>query len=194
MKLRPCGLGPGISIPEARSLDRNFTDASALPERLSSVALDVPGPVGKWRTDFLFDYAIFPPSILQFDAEWNREGRGMAVGDVILQRAFVPPIGFGMCLSFAVRICSVFKETARIGFAYETLTGHAESGVSEFLFEERAGGVAFTIHTFSQPGHWSSRFAQNLVTLPYQAWCTARALNSVRRRFVLENEALSNQR
>ena len=187
MKIRPSFLRPALGFDEARVLSRNFTDPHALPERTSSIALGVAGPIRRWRTDFLFDYAVFPKSIIRYEAEWQRAGCRMAVGDLILQRAVMPPVGFGLCLEFAVRVCALFEEEQRLGFAYETLSGHAESGVSEFYFEERAGELWFTIHTFSEPGHWTSRLGKHVFTLPYQAWCTRRALAQVRDRFHREN-------
>lgn len=187
MKIRLCALGPSLSFDEAKATSRNFADQHALPERVSTVALGVSGPISKWQTDFLFDYLIFPTAIMRFEAEWKREGRKMAVGDVILQRAVMPPIGFGVCLEFAVRVSAIIQEEKRLGFAYETLSGHAESGVSEFYFEERDGQLFFTIHTFSQPGHWTSRIGKHFFTLPYQQWCTRRALARVRRHFLVRN-------
>ena len=89
-------------------------------------------------------------------------------------------------MEFAVRISEIIEEEAKIGFSYETLDGHAESGVSEFYFEKKEDGLFFTIHTYSEPGHWTSRAARPF-TLPYQAWCTQRALNHVKRRFLEEN-------
>ena len=189
MKLRPCIVGPATTIREAKAFAPNFSDARSLPERTSSIDLGVTGPICKWHTEFLFDYDIFPSSIMRFEAEWKTEGRKMCVGDVILQRAIVPPIGFGICMEFAVRICKLIQEERRLGFAYETLSGHAERGISEFYFEDRNGSLAFTIHTHSEPGHWTSRFAKRMVTLPYQAWCTGRALKHVRDRFDHKNEA-----
>jgi uncharacterized protein (UPF0548 family) len=188
MKLRPCIAGPAITLRDAKGFSPNFSDATSLPERTSSIDLGVPGPICNWRTDFLFDYDIFPSHIMRFEAEWKTAGRKMQVGDIILQRAVVPPIGFGVCMEFAVRISSIIQEEKRLGFAYETLCGHAERGVSEFYFEDR-GTLAFTIHTFSEPGHWTSRLAKNVVTLPYQAWCTRRALKHVREKFCHLNEA-----
>ena len=188
MKLRLCSLGPSLSVEEAKTLSRNFVDEHSLPERSTSVELNVSGPIKKWNTDFIFDYDVFPTAIMRFDAEWNLSGRRMTVGDVILQRALIPPIGFGLCLEFAVRICTLIEEEKRLGFAYETLSGHAESGVSEFYFEEKYDRLTFTIHTFSRPGHWASRLSGHLFTLPYQRWCTRRALEHVRRRFHEENQ------
>lgn len=187
MKIRPCGFGASLTFAQARSLASNFADARALPETTTSIALDVPGPPARWRTDFLFAYDVFPSRIMRFDAEWIAAGRPMRVGDVIVQRTMVPPLGFGLCVEFAVRISALFAEDNRVGFAYETLEGHAESGVSEFYFEEKAGALHFTIHTWSRPSHWTARLAAPVFTLPYQAWCTRRALAHVHARFRAEN-------
>ena len=188
MKLRLCIAGPAITLREAKEFAPNFADAQSLPERTSSIGLGVSGPIWNWQTSFLFDYDIFPSHIMRFEAEWTTAGRKMKVGDIILQRAIVPPIGFGICMEFAVRVCGIFEDEKRLGFAYETLSGHAERGISEFYFEDRGGVLAFTIHTFSEPGHWTSRLAQRMVTLPYQAWCTRRALRHVRDTFHEKNE------
>jgi uncharacterized protein (UPF0548 family) len=187
MKIRPCALGSTLTFIEAKAASRNFVDEHDLPERTNAVALGAAGPIKKWQTDFLFDYQIFPTTIVRFEAEWKKEGREMAMGDVILQRAVMPPIGFGLCLEFAVRVRALIREEKRLGFAYETLSGHAESGVSEFYFEEREGQLFFVIHTFSRPGHWTSRIAKHIFTLPYQRWCTRRALANVRRHFLARN-------
>jgi uncharacterized protein (UPF0548 family) len=177
-----------MTFPEARTLVPNFSDASSLPEKTSSIALNVPGPISQWHTDSLFDYDVFPSTIIRYQAEWRTEGRKMRVGDLILQRAMVPPLlGFGLCLEFAVRISRLIEEEKRLGFAYETLTGHAERGISEFYFEECDGSLHFTIHTHSEPGHWTSRLGKHIATLPYQAWCTRRALNHVKTRFHQSN-------
>jgi uncharacterized protein (UPF0548 family) len=106
----------------------------------------------------------------------------MRIGDIIIQRAVLPPIGFGLCAEFAVRISMLINDPTKLGFAYETLTGHLERGVSEFYFEERAGGLFFVIHTHSEPAHWVSRLGRP-VSLAYQQWCTREALKHVKRRF-----------
>ena len=167
MHIRPCALASSLSFASAKLLLANFSEARALPERTTSVSLEVQGPIKNWRTDFLFDYDIFPRSIMRHAAEWKKEGRKMLVGDIIIQRAVMPPIGIGLCMEFAVRVCALIDEEGKRGFAYETLAGHAESGISEFYFEERFGRIYFTIHTFSQPSHWSARIAKHLFTLPY---------------------------
>ncbi|MGV3757605.1 MAG: DUF1990 family protein [Verrucomicrobiota bacterium] len=179
-----------MTFPKAKTLTPNFTNAHSLPEKTSTIALNVPGPICKWHTDSLFDYDVFPSTIIRYEAEWRTECRKVRVGDIILQRAMIPPLlGFGLCLEFAVRISRLIKEEKRLGFAYETLTGHAERGISEFYFEEQNGSLSFTIHTYSEPGHWTSRLGKHIATLPYQAWCTRRALNHVKTRFHQSNPA-----
>lgn len=187
VKLRPCLWGPSMTIAGSRGLRPNFKDTRSFPERRSTIGLGCPGPIRQWRTGFLFDYEVFPPWIMRFDAEWKKAGRKMATGDLIIQRALMPPIGFGLCLEFAVRIREIFDQLDRLGFSYETLEGHAEGGVSEFSFCERDGGIQFEIHTLSGRGNWLARAAKDVATLPYQAWCTQRALKAVARRFHLEN-------
>jgi hypothetical protein len=191
MRLRPCALGPSMTFEASRGLRANFEDTRGLPERRSSVDLGFVGPIRRWRTDFLFDYRVFPTWLMHFDAEWTAAGRKMAPGDLIIQRPIMPPVGFGLCLEFAVRIREVFDEAARLGFSYETLEGHAEGGISEFYFCERSGRVQFEIHTLSGPGNWAARVVKDVFTLPYQAWCTRRALATVARRFRETNQPRS---
>lgn len=189
MKLRPSIVSPATTLSEAKGLWPNFSDALSLPERVSTIDLGVTGPISQWNTSFLFEYDVFPSFIMRYDTEWTTAKRKMRVGDIILQRALIPPIGFGICMEFAVRIYSVIIEDKRLGFGYETLFGHVERGISEFYFEDRGHSIAFTIHTHSEPGHWTSQFAEKLVTLPYQAWCTRQALKHVRNRFHQNNAA-----
>lgn len=187
MKIVVCSSPAWLSVVDAQALPRNFASIDNFPERTTSIALGVPGPIPRWNTQFLSDYQVFPKTIMRFDAEWRRAGRAMAAGDVIIQRALFPPIGWGICLQFAVRITHLIREQNRFGFVYETLAGHVESGISEFYFEERADGLHFAIRTFSRPAHWSSRFVRYVFTEPYQAWCTRRALDNVRRTFFEAN-------
>jgi uncharacterized protein (UPF0548 family) len=93
----------------------------------------------------------------------------MRTGDIIVQRAVLPPIGFGLCAEFAVRISAFISETSKLGFAYETLAGHLERGILEFYFEERTGEVFFVIHTYSEPAHWLSQLGR-VFSLLYQRW------------------------
>jgi hypothetical protein len=182
MKLLPCALGPSLTVEDALALSSNFSSAATLPEKTSEIALDCSGSLSAYRTDFLFAYDIFPRFLMRAEAQWIREHRAMRVGDIIVQRAVLPPIGFGLCAEFAVRISALISQANRLGFAYDTLAGHLERGVSEFYFEERAGALFFVIHTHSEPAHWLSRLSRPF-SLGYQKWCTQQALNHVKQRF-----------
>ena len=189
MKLIPCALGPSLSFSEAQTLDVNFSNASSLPEKTSEVPLGRSRPLESCQTDFLFAYDIFPQHLMRAEPQWTKEGRAMRVGDIIVQRAVLPPIGFGLCAEFAVRVFAIFSEHNKVGFAYETLSGHLERGVSEFFFAQRGESVFFVIHTYSEPAHWLSRLGGGIFSLPYQAWCTRRALNHVKKRFRRANHS-----
>lgn len=180
-----------MTFAQARMLPPNFRDAQAFPEKVATIVLDPPVRLQESRADFLFAYRIFPLRIIAFEAEWMNAGRGMAVGDIILQRAALPPFFAGFRVEFAVRICAIINETSRRGFAYETLVGHAERGVSHFLLEEQAGSLRFTIRTHSAPAHWTSRLAGWWFTRPYQAWCTRQALAHVAAEFAREQLPLT---
>jgi hypothetical protein len=182
MKLLPCALGPSLTVEEALTLDSNLSSTVTLPEKTSDIALGYSGPISSYRTDFLFAYEIFPRFLMRAEPQWVRESRAMRVGDIIVQRAVLPPIGFGFCAEFAVRISALISEPSKLGFAYETLTGHLERGVSEFYFKERAGALFFVIHTYSEPAHWVSRLGRPF-SLVYQKWCTQQALKHVKKCF-----------
>jgi hypothetical protein len=182
MKLLPCALGPSLTVEEALTLSSNVSSAATLPEKTSEIALGYSGPISSCRTDFLFVYDIFPRFLMRAEPQWVRENRAMRVGDIIVQRAVLPPIGFGLCAEFAVRISALISEPNKLGFAYETLAGHLERGLSEFYLEERAGELFFVIHTYSEPAHWLSRLGRPF-SLVYQKWCTQQALKHVKRQF-----------
>ena len=123
---------------------------------------------------------------MRAEPQWIRESRAMRIGDIIVQRAVLPPIGFGLCAEFAVRISALISEPSKLGFAYDTLAGHLERGLSEFYFEDRAGQLLFVIHTYSEPAHWLSRLGRPF-SLEYQKWCTRQALKHVKQRFHRDN-------
>ena len=182
MKLLPCALGPSLTVERALTLGSNFSSVSTLPEKTSKIALGYSGPISCYRTNFLLTYDIFPRFLMRAEAQWVREGRDMRIGDIIIQRAVLPPIGFGLCAEFAVRISALISEPKKLGFAYETLAGHLERGVSEFYFEERARALFFVIQSYSEPAHWLSRLGRPF-SLAYQKWCTKQALKHVKQRF-----------
>jgi hypothetical protein len=168
-----------LSIEKAKSLEFNFSDHTNFPEKTTSSLLPKFKSLSEINTKPLFSYEIFPRNILQFKSQWGKKNRDMQKGDVVIQRIFMPPLGHGICLEFAVKIKELFLKKNRIGFSYETLIGHPEKGLSEFYFEEKENKVYFTIHTFSHPAHWSSKITKNLFTLPYQKWCTNKAIENV---------------
>jgi len=187
MIIRPCVLGPQLSVEAACALPPNFTSFENLPEKTSSIAVSEQKSLTSCDFRFLFNYEIFPPNVLASSPQWRIDGRpAMRTGDVIVQRAFIPPIGAGLCLECAVRVLNIFMEPARIGFSYQTLAGHPERGISEFYFTADPEGLRFCIHTFSEPGHWTTRAAAGLARR-YQSWCTQRALQYVSLQFGLHN-------
>jgi hypothetical protein len=113
MKLLPCALGPALTVEEALTLSSNFSSPAALPEKTSGIALTRSGPISSHHTDFLFAYDIFPRFLMRADAQWIRERRSMRVGDIIVQRAVLPPIGFGLCAEFAVRVSALISEPSQ---------------------------------------------------------------------------------
>lgn len=55
------------------------------------------------------------------------------------------------------RVVYVIDEPDRVGFAYGTLPGHAESGEESFVLDRRDGRPRFTVRAFSNP---ASRLAR----------------------------------
>jgi hypothetical protein len=146
MKLFPCAFSPALAVDEALGLSANFSSAATLPEKTSEIRLGYSGPISSYRTDFLFGYDIFPRFLMRAEAQRVREGRAMRVGDIIVQRDVLPPIRFGLCAEFAVRVSALITQPSKLGFAYQTLAGHLERGVSGFYFEERTGALFFVSH------------------------------------------------
>lgn len=110
---------------------------------------------------------------MRAEAQGIRERRTMRIGDIIVQRAVLPPIGFGICAEFAVRISALIGEPSKLGFAYE-----------------RAGEVLFVVHTHREPADWLSRLGRGVFSLRYPRWCTQQALKHVKQRFHRDNERL----
>jgi uncharacterized protein (UPF0548 family) len=98
---------------------------------------------------------------------------------MIVQRAVLPPIGFGICSEFAVRISALIGEPSSSVLLMRRSPGHLERGVSEFYFEERAGEILFVVHTHSEPAHWLSRLGREVFSLRYRRSCTQQALKHV---------------
>jgi hypothetical protein len=174
-------------MADLKLLNRNFASDDCLKKRDYSIKL-VPnaGSLTDYHTTFLFDYDIFPATIMSSKAQWQLEARQMQLGDVILQKLYIPPLGWGLCIECAVRVCALENEPGKVGFAYETLPGHVEKGVSDFHICEQDGDILFGVHTRSAPAHWLARAARPIARC-YQSSCTRQALLHVKRRFEEEN-------
>ncbi|MGB4772681.1 MAG: DUF1990 family protein [Chitinophagaceae bacterium] len=131
-----------------------------------------------------FDYSIFPSSILVGYGEWRKHSRNMQVGDTIVQQAYLPPgVIVSQKLIFGVRVNKVWKTEDEFGFGYEALEGHPELGESLFIVKCQGEKCIFTISTVSVPGNLISKMVAPFLTLPYQAFCTRKALEFVRNSF-----------
>jgi uncharacterized protein (UPF0548 family) len=105
-------------------------------------------------------WQMFPPAVATICwPELPREGLHVAV----LYRA----PGFGLWLLLAARVIYLINETVhhsgrtiqRFGFAYGTLSDHAERGEERFLVEwDRSDdSVTYDLLAISQPRHWLAR-------------------------------------
>ena len=174
-------------LPEARSLPLSFSTTKGLPSRLIRQETGAPtNDLSDVDLGFLFRYEIFPRRILKFFGEWQRHGREMEPGDVIVQQVQVPP-GWGSYFTFSVRILSVYREETRAGFSYGTLRGHPETGVNEFSFCLSDGVLSATIQTVAGLGHMLSRLLGPVFTWRYINWCNAQALSQMVNQFGIAN-------
>jgi Domain of unknown function (DUF1990) len=179
-------------LPEFKALPLSYDAHTVLREKASSMV--VPGgtavtELSSYDFHFLFDYDIFPRHIMTFATEWHHQGRTMREGDVIVQQAFLPPFPISLKCVFAVRILQIFRQPHKVGFSYGTLNGHPEMGLSEFYFALRDGVIHATIHTYSYPGTLLARAVAPMFTLPYQQYCTHRALQRLRDAFLAANRS-----
>ncbi len=131
---------------------------------------------------FLFGYHIFPGNIMNSLTQWGYEQRALRTGDTIVQQVFIPPVSsVSQKIIFGVRIKEVSDEPNRKGYSYETLEGHVEKGISSFFIEKNSDGkVIFTVHTFSVPANFLTKLLGPVFSVPYQAYCTKRAIKNVR--------------
>ena len=160
---------------------------SKLKEKTSLIALNTTQKLDQLNLDFLFDYQIFPTSIMSFKAQWQQEQREMSIGDTILQQVFIPPTQFfSQKIIFGVKINSIILETTRKGFSYETIEGHVEKGESTFTIEETGTGLIFKIKTFSEPGNLLTKLVAPIFSLPYQTYCTNKAMENVKQQIEMK--------
>jgi hypothetical protein len=154
---------------------------TTLKEKVTTIEIDC--EFSNINLDFFFNYEIFPDYILDSLCEWKSENRKMKVGDTIVQQAFLPPIkGLSQKMIFAVRISEIIDQPERKGFSYETVDGHVEKGISIFTIEKNIEKSIFKIHTFSKPGNVLTSLVGPIFSVPYQTFCTKKALNNVKDR------------
>ncbi len=157
-------------------------DLDRLAAKSSTITIDSTTTPIKLDRTFLSDCDIFPSSIMNSLAEWNLDHRQMQVGDTIVQQVYLPPTPqFSQKVIFGVRISEIVDEPKRRGFSYETLEGHVEKGSSTFVLEENERGLEFKIHTHSTPGPLLAKLLGPVFSVPYQGYCTHKALEYVKR-------------
>lgn len=156
-------------------------DKTNLKEKTTVIEIKTKETLSQINLDFLFDYKIFPSNIMTFLTQWSMEKRKMKIGDNILQQVFIPPVKtFSQKVVFGVRINSLIDEPDKIGFSYETIEGHVEKGESTFTLEKSGRGLIFKIKTFSAPGNLLTKLVGPIFTVPYQTYCTRKALENVK--------------
>jgi hypothetical protein len=160
-------------------------DKNRLTEKVSTIDIVSIKPLKETNIDFLFDYQIFPSDIMTFKTQWDYENRKMKIGDTILQQATIPPSRvLSQKIIFGVRINNIIDEDERRGFSYETIEGHVEKGESTFTVEQSERGLVFRIKTFSEPGNLLTKLVGPIFTVPYQAYCTRKALENVKKQIL----------
>ena len=154
-----------------------------LKEKKTTIEINTSKKLADIDLNFLFDYKIFPDYIMSYLTQWANENRNIRVGDTIVQQVFIPPLPlFSQKIIFGVRIKEIINEPNRKGFSYETLKGHVEKGISIFTAEKQDNGkVIFSIKTFSKPATLFTKVLGPVFSIPYQTYCTTRALKNVKR-------------
>lgn len=153
-----------------------------LKEKTTIIRIDRATSLNNLDLNFFFNYNIFPSSILTFRTQWAMEKRKMSIGDTIVQQVFLPPFKtVSQKLIFGVRIKSIIDEPLRKGFSYQTLEGHVERGESTFVLEQHDDHLTFKIQTWSEPSNLFVKIFGSWAALPYQRYCTRKALENVKR-------------
>jgi len=156
-------------------------DKTKLKEKISDIIISSQMKLHDVDTQSFCNYHIFPGEIMSFLTQWSQEKRAMQIGDTIVQQVYIPPLkNFSQKIIFGVRINEVINTSDKKGFSYETLDGHVERGVSSFYLENSPSGLIFTIRTFSEPSNPFVKLLGPFFSLPYQAYCTQKALECVR--------------
>ncbi len=152
-----------------------------LTEKKVSTLIQVAKPLKDLDLRFFFDYSVFPENLLTYLAQWQAERRNMQVGDTIVQQTFIPPIkSFSQKIVFGSRISEITDQPFKKSFSYETLQGHPERGINSFIFEEKEGGIFFSVHVYTTPGNLLTRLVGPFFTMPYVEYSIRQALAHVK--------------
>ena len=110
--------------------------------------------------DRLLRYDVFPPRLMRATV-CSEDGR-LREGVTVVQHVAIGPF----TLEAGVRVIRAWSQRdadgAEAGFAYVTLQGHPERGVSTFRIRERRdqGSIDFLIDVRSRPGSWLTKLAR----------------------------------
>ncbi len=156
-------------------------DKTILIEKITTIDIETTKNISELNLDFLFEYKIFPSNIMTYKNQWEDENRKMKIGDTIAQQVYIPPNKvFSQKIIFGVRINKIIDQADRIGFSYETLEGHVEKGISTFTVEQIEDKIIFKVQTFSKPGNIFTKLVGPFFSVPYQTFCTKKALKNVK--------------
>ena len=162
-------------------------DKSRLPEKISTIELNTIRSFDQLDLSFLFEYNIFPEYIMTYLTQWGEEDRIIKLGDNIVQQVYLPPTKiFSQKIIFGVRINEIIDQVDKKGFSYETLDGHVEKGISTFTIEKLNNKFIFKIQTYSEPGNILTKLLGPIFSVPYQTFCTKKALENIKRQ--IENQ------
>ena len=162
-------------------------DKNQLTEKTTTIDIQIQKSLNQINLDFLFEYKIFPEDIMTFKAQWDDEKRKMQLGDTITQQVYLPPTRIiSQKIIFGVRITELIDQTDKKGFSYETLEGHVEKGISSFTVEQLESKLVFKITTYSTPGNILTKLLGPIFSIPYQTFCTKKALKNVKRQIEIQ--------
>lgn len=162
-------------------------DKSKLVKKVATIDMVTHKKFDELNLDFLFDYQVFPDIIMSYMTQWSEENRKMKIGDTIMQQVFIPPIKkWSQKIVFGVRVNEIIDQVNKRGFSYETLEGHVERGISTFTIEQMEDKLIFKIQTYSKPGNMLATLIGPVFSIPYQAFCTKKALKNVKRQIEMK--------
>ena len=183
-------------LPEFKAKPLSSARPTGVRPKKTRVWIPFPDPVRTldgFDLDYLFQYCVFPRSLLRFFGEWQLERRTMAMGDVIVQEASMPPCRCGIKFLFGVRVLSVQRTETEAAFTYGTLKGHPENGTNTFSICIADEWLFATVETLDRPGAFPIRIFRAVFIKPYTDYCNRRALLKMRDEFLARNPSAGKQ-